>query len=97
MTSRRAGENSMDNAKSDVDPCYESGLYEIRIQGQINEKRLGLFEDLTIEVGEDLTIIRGPLSDQTALHSILTRIRDMNLTLISVQQIEGGEPERPRI
>jgi len=33
------------------------------------------------------TTIYGPLPDQTALHSILRKIRDLNLQLISVKQV----------
>jgi hypothetical protein len=33
------------------------------------------------------TTLYGRLTDQTALHSVLLRIRNMNLTLISVRQI----------
>jgi hypothetical protein len=39
------------------------------------------------------TTLCGPLRDQTVLHSVLDRIRDMNLQLISVNQIvSDGQP-----
>ena len=41
--------------------------------------------------GDDETIIRGTVADQVALHSLLTRIRDLGLPLIAVNQIEPGE------
>jgi len=37
------------------------------------------------------TLLAGSLPDQAALHGILTRIRDLNLVLISVRRV-GGEP-----
>lgn len=45
------------------------------------------------------TILTGPLPDQAALHGLLARIRDFNLTLLSVMQIESDphsarHPER---
>jgi hypothetical protein len=39
------------------------------------------------------TTLRGPLPDQVVLHSVLERIRDMNLTLINVQKINGLNQE----
>jgi hypothetical protein len=38
---------------------------------------------------ENETLISGSLPDQAALHGLLERIRDLNLTLISVAR---GEP-----
>jgi hypothetical protein len=37
--------------------------------------------------GDGTTTLCGPLPDQIVLHSVLDRIRDMNLQLISVNQI----------
>jgi len=36
------------------------------------------------------TTLSGPLSDQTALHGILLKIRNMNLTLISVNSTKSN-------
>ncbi len=63
-------------------------IYEIRIQGHLQDKwtdRLGGMVILREEDGT--TRLKGPLPDQTALHSVLQRIRDMNLILISIRQI----------
>jgi hypothetical protein len=71
-------------------------IYEIRIQGHLHDRRAGQFEGLTItrERG-GTTLLRGPLPDQTALHSILFIIRDMNLKLISVNQIQTDKEIGP--
>lgn len=68
------------------------GRYEIRIKEQIDEKWLVWFDEFTItrtESGE--TLLTGPLSDQASLHGLLAKIRDLNLTLISVNRIEWKE------
>ena len=60
-------------------------IYEFRIQGHISDRVARWFEGMSITPQPDgTTTIYGPLPDQTALHSILTRIRDMNIKLISV-------------
>lgn len=65
-----------------------SSIYEIRIKGCLEERWLRWFEDqVSVQCPEGETIIRGAM-DQAALHGILTRIRDLGMELISVQQIE---------
>jgi hypothetical protein len=59
--------------------------YEITIKGKLDphwsEWLAGL--QITPLEGEE-TLISGALPDQAALHGLLERIRDLNLTLISV-------------
>lgn len=63
-------------------------LYEIRIQGCLDEGWNGCFEGVTIDrdhAGE--TIISGRVVDQAALHGLLDLILSLQLKLISVRQI----------
>jgi hypothetical protein len=41
---------------------------------------------MTISTEGDKTILTGPIADQDALHGLLIRIRDLNLTLRSIEQ-----------
>ena len=63
-------------------------IYEIKIQGQLDTKWSEWLYGMTIthEPG-GVTALCGPILDQTVLHSVLDRIRDMNLPLLSVNQI----------
>lgn len=64
-------------------------IYEIRVKGHINRVRSAWFENLAITNKTDGTAtLRGQFADQSALHGVLIKIRDMNLPLITVQQIE---------
>ncbi len=71
-------------------PNNTGGLYEIKIKGHLDEHWLDWFEGMTFqhavdeETGLDFTVLRGVFADQPALHGVLTKIRDLNLTLISV-------------
>jgi hypothetical protein len=69
-------------------------VYEIRIRGHLPDKYAMWFDGLTITREDDgTTTIYGPLTDQTALHSVLFKIRNMNIGLISVNSIECDEEE----
>lgn len=63
-------------------------IYEIKIQGHLDIKWLEWFYGMSITHERDgTTTLYGPLPDQTVLHSVLGRIKDMNLQLISVNHI----------
>jgi hypothetical protein len=67
----------------------EQLIYQIKIKGELDPVWMEWFEGLTlIHDCEGNTVLTGPITDHTALHSILLKIRDLNLKLISVNQIE---------
>ena len=62
--------------------------YKIKIKDHMDEKWADWFEGLEIKHEDDgTTTLFGPLPDQAALHSILRKIRNLNLHLISVKQV----------
>ena len=58
---------------------------KIEIKGHVDKKWADWFENMEIIYHEDTTILTGYLPDQSALHGLLNKIRDLNLTLISVK------------
>lgn len=67
-------------------------IYEIKIQGHLDTKWSEWFYGLTITHEPDgLTTLYGPLPDQIVLHSVLARLRDMNLPLLSLTQTVSGK------
>ena len=73
---------------------FSPAIYEIKIKGHLNNRWVDWFYDLAITHERDgTTTLYGPLPDQTVLHSVLERIRDMNLQLISVNKVEAASQD----
>ena len=73
----------------DETPPSQSDHYEIRVKGHLDPKWSEWFEGLTVTAVESGdTVLSGPIVDQAALHGLLARIRDLNLTLISVVRVD---------
>ncbi len=78
------------NAAHQPETPHGSGeYYVIRIKGYLAPSWSESFEGLQLtQTGDGETLITGRVVDQAALHGLLARIRDLNLTLISVNQVE---------
>jgi hypothetical protein len=67
------------------------GVYEIRVEGHLDEVWSEWFDGLRlIQQGDGTSTLVGPVADQAALHGLLERVRDLGLTLLSVHRIEPG-------
>ncbi len=60
----------------------------IKIQGHLNGKWKEYFEGMEISYEGNNTILTGNLKDEAHMHGILNIIRDYNLILISINQVE---------
>jgi hypothetical protein len=70
-----------------VNTADEPGWYEIRFKGHLDQKWASWFEDCTLDPQTDgVTVLRGRVADQAALHGLLARLRDLGLPLLSVTQ-----------
>jgi hypothetical protein len=59
--------------------------FEIKLKGHLDQRWSEWFSGLKLTYPEvDETLLSGSLPDQSALHGLLERIRDLNITLISV-------------
>ncbi len=59
--------------------------YEIKIKGHLDPRWSDWFAGLQLTHLEgNETLLAGELPDQASLHGLLERIRDLNLTLMSV-------------
>ena len=70
-------------------------VYQIRVQGRLDASWSDWFDGMTLTFenrGDDspVTTLTGAVKDQAALHGLLAKISDLNLTLVSVSQIESN-------
>lgn len=64
------------------------GVYEIRVNGTLDEEWSDWFNGLTIIPQEDdETLLTGEILDQAALHGVLAKIRDLGLPLLLVKRV----------
>jgi hypothetical protein len=64
---------------------------EIRVQGRIDEQWSSWFDDMNvIYLDPDETVLTGTVRDQTALYGLIAKLRDLGLSLRSLNvTIEG--------
>jgi hypothetical protein len=64
-------------------------LYEIIVEGQLDRHYWAAwFDGLAVTPQADgNTRLAGPVADQSALHGVLDKVRDLGLTLVAVQRV----------
>ncbi len=65
--------------------------HHIRVQGRLDERWRTWFDGLSIEAetapdGTTVTVLTGFVIDQAALYGLISRLRDLGLTLLSVER-----------
>jgi hypothetical protein len=64
-------------------------VFQIKIQGHLSQQWTDWFEGLTITLEEDgNTLLSGRVVDQSALHGILKKIRNLGMPLLSVNSVD---------
>jgi hypothetical protein len=68
---------------------HDQQVYQIRVQGRLDKRRSDWFEGMTMGIERAsadtvITTLTGPVADQARLRGILSKLWDLNLTLISV-------------
>jgi hypothetical protein len=78
---------------SDGIDAQDRQIYQIRIQGKLDKRRSDWFEGMTMGFerssdGTLITTLTGAVADQARLRGILSKLWDLNLTVVSVARIE---------
>ncbi|HEX6555904.1 MAG TPA: hypothetical protein VF026_24305 [Ktedonobacteraceae bacterium] len=82
---------------SETDPS-QPAVYQIRLKGHLGREWTHWFGGLAItalDTGE--TLLTGPVVDQAALHSVLRKVRDLGIPLLSVNPVKPGQAEASHI
>ena len=70
---------------------HETGRYEVRLKGHLDSRWAAWFDGLSLTNETDgTTSIRGPVTDQAALHGLIHKVRDLGLPLVSVTHIPAN-------
>ena len=75
---------------------HHADWYEIRIWGRLDDRWSSWFDDLDLShIDDGITVLRGPVADQSALHGLLHKLRDLGVPLLSVTQADPDNPSHP--
>jgi len=70
--------------------------YQLRVQGHLGDHWSAWFGDLALTHESDgTTSLSGAVADQAELHGLLRKIRDLGVTLISVQMTHPSAKGSP--
>ena len=61
--------------------------YEITVSGVVPTHVLEELENVAVTVRDVTTILRGPLTDQSALHGMINRLHRAGIQLIGIRRI----------
>jgi hypothetical protein len=70
--------------------------YAIRVEGHLGTDWSGWLEGMSIthEAG-GLTRLEGAFMDQAALHGLLNKLRDLRLTIVTLERLSADDPAAP--
>ena len=73
---------------------YTPANYRISLEGRLDPNWSDWLGQMAIFTEGDQTVLVGPVADQAALHGLLIRIRDLNLTLLSLERQELDQKDK---
>lgn len=65
----------------------QPAVYELRLKGQLDAHWSDWFGGMTVTVRDGDTVLTGAVADQSALHGLLTTVRDLGMPLLSVTRV----------
>jgi hypothetical protein len=80
----------LDAKENGTQPLAQNTRYVIRLKGYIDQGWSEWLDGFSISYeANGNTVLSGPVVDQAALHGLLAKVRDLNMTLLSVNAIDN--------
>ena len=77
---------------AEVIESSQTTVYQIRVKSHLGSDWTDWFEGLTITLEEDGdTLLTGPVVDQAALHGLLKKVRDLGISLVSINPVQPNQ------
>lgn len=84
----------MTDEQSSNPDANQQTIYQFKLKGHLGQQWMNWFEGLTVTLEEDgNTLLSGIVVDQSALHGILKKIRDLGMPLLTLSQVEPKDVE----
>lgn len=77
-----------DTYRAPMDERLAGGRYEIEVGAALDSDCGAWFDGFEVVGSGDVTVLRGVVADQSALHGVLARLRDLAIPLLGVRRIE---------
>ena len=77
----------MDERRGSPDDADVARRYEIRLKGHLDRPWADRLGGMSLtHASNGTTVLAGPVADQAALHGLLQRLRDLGVTLLSINE-----------
>jgi hypothetical protein len=71
---------------------HEPAVYHIRVQGHLDQCWTAWFDGLVIRHDRDgTTVLSGVLADHAAVYGVLSKLRNLGLTLLTVRRVASSD------
>jgi hypothetical protein len=67
--------------------------YVIRVSGVLDARWVAWFDGMALSVDGAETVIAGPVRDPAHLYGLLTKMRDLGLTLVELRRLPNAAPQ----
>ena len=80
----------MPDERKQINNSPDTMAYQIRLEGHLGPQWAEWFDGMSItpDANGD-TLLTGSLPDQAALHGLLKKVRDLGMTLVSINRIDA--------
>ncbi len=83
----------MDERRGSHADRREARRYEIRLKGRLDSGWAQWLDGMSlVHASDGTTVVTGSVADQAALHGLLQKLRDLGVTLLSVNGSEAAPP-----